>query len=99
MLGSRCGKPYSQTKDTTALSSGESEFYGIVKAATMGIGIESLIEDSGLHVEVQVNTDSSAGRSSSSRRGARHFRHVEVRELWVKKVRRGELSIIKVKGG
>ena len=35
MLGGHCVKTYSQTQETIALSSGESEFYGIVKAATM----------------------------------------------------------------
>ena len=57
------------------------------------------MEDLGLHVEVQVNTDSSAARSISSRRGAGRVRHVEVRELLEQgKVRTGELSTIKVKG-
>ena len=97
MLGSHCIKTYSQTQDTLSLSSGESEFYGIVKAATMGIGIKSLMGDLGLHVEVQGTTDPSAARSISSRRGAGRARHVEERELWVQEmVRRGELSIIKV---
>ncbi len=58
----------------------------------MGIGIKSL------EIEVQVNTDSSAARSISSRKGVGRVRRVEVRELWVQeKVRRGELSIIKVR--
>ena len=55
--------------------------------------------DLGMEVEVQVNTDSSAARSIASRKGAGRVRHDEVRELWVQeKVRRGELSIVKVKG-
>jgi hypothetical protein len=66
----------------------------------MGIGIKSLMEDLGLHVEVQVNTGSIAAQSISTRRGAGRARHVEVRELCVEeKVRRGELPIVKVKGG
>ena len=57
------------------------------------------MEDLGLHVEAQVNTDSSAARSISSRRGAGRVRHMDVRRVWIQeKVRRGELSIIKVKG-
>ncbi len=79
--------------------SGESEFYGIVKAATMGMGIKGLLEDLGLDVEIQVNTGSSAARSISSRKCAGRVRHVEIRELWVQeRVRREELSIIKVRG-
>ncbi len=34
-FGSHCIKTYSQTQETIALSSGESEFYGTVKAAAM----------------------------------------------------------------
>ena len=48
MLGSYCIKTYSQTQETIALSSGESEFYGIVKAATMGLGMKGLLEDIGI---------------------------------------------------
>ena len=61
---------------------GKCGFYGIVKAA-MGLGMKGLVEDLGVEVEVQVNTDSSAAKSISSRRGAGRVRHVEVRELWV----------------
>ncbi len=70
MLVSHCIKTHSQTQDTRASSSGESEFYGVIKQANMGIGIKSLKEDLGLHMKVQVNTDSSAARSISSRGGA-----------------------------
>ena len=63
MFDSHCLKTYSQTLETIAVSSGESEFYGIAKAATMGIGIKSMFKDLGLEVEVQVNTDPSTARS------------------------------------
>ncbi len=43
MLGSRCLETHSQKQETIALSSGDSEFYGIVKAATVGIGIKSSV--------------------------------------------------------
>ena len=45
MFGSHCIKTYSQTQETIALSSGESEFYGIVKAAAMGLGMKGLMVD------------------------------------------------------
>ena len=44
MFGSYCLKTYSQTQETIASSS---EFYGIVKGATMGIDINSVLKDSG----------------------------------------------------
>ncbi len=52
-----------------------------------------------MEIEAQVNTDSSAAKSISSRRVAGRVRHVEVQELRVQeKVRRGELSIMEVTG-
>ena len=99
MFGSHCLKTYSQTQETMALSSGETEFYGIVKAAAMGLGMRGLMEDLGMTVEIQVNTDSSAAKSITSRKGAGRVRHIEVRELWVQeRVARGESKIVKVKG-
>ena len=76
-------KPNSQTQETIALSSGESGFYGILKATTVGLGMRCLLDDLGIEVKVQANTDSSAAKSIASRRGAGRVRHIEVRELWV----------------
>jgi hypothetical protein len=99
MFGSHCIKTYSQTQETIAVSSGESEFYGIVKAAAMGLGMRGLMEDLGMTVEIHVNTDSSAAKSITSRKGAGRVRHIEVRELWVQeRVAKGELKIVKVRG-
>ena len=81
------------------MSSGESEFYWIAKAAAMGLGTKGLMEDSGVGVEAQVNTDSSAAKSITARRGAGRVRRIEVRELWGQDlVAKGELKIVKVKG-
>ena len=99
IFGNHCIKTYSQTQETIALSPGESDFYGIAKAAAMGLGMKGMMEDPGVGVEVQVNTDSSAAKSITSRKGAGRVRHIEVRELWVQeRVARGELKIVRVKG-
>ncbi len=98
MFGRHCVKKNSLTQETIALLSGESEFHGIVKAAAMGLGMKGLLEDLGVEVEVQVNTDSSAAKSRTARKGAGRVRHIEVRELWVQdRVAKGELKIVKVK--
>ncbi len=47
MFGSDCLKTCSQRQETIVLSSGESECYGIVKAATLGIGIKSMFRELG----------------------------------------------------
>jgi hypothetical protein len=54
MFGNHCTKTYSQTQETVAFSAGESEFYGVVKAATMGLGMKGFTEDLGVEVGVQV---------------------------------------------
>ncbi len=43
MFGSHCIKTHSQTQETIAFLSGESEFYGIAKAAAMGLGTKGLM--------------------------------------------------------
>ncbi len=52
MLGRNCVKTYSYREKTKALSSGVSEFYGVVQAATMGLGMKGLLSDIGVTVEV-----------------------------------------------
>ncbi len=99
MFGSHCINTYSQKQETTALSSGEWEFYGIAKAAAVGLGRRGLMEDPGVGVEAQVNTDSSAAKRMTARRGAVRVRRIDVREPRVQdRAATGELEIVKVKG-
>ncbi len=83
VFGNHCVKTYSHTQEMIALSSGESEFYGIVKAAAIGLGMKGLLEDLGVGAGVQVNTDSCAAKSILARRGAGRVRYIEVRDLLV----------------
>ncbi len=46
-FGNHCIKTYSQTQGTVALPVAESEFFGIAKAATMGLGMKGLMEGLG----------------------------------------------------
>ncbi len=65
----------------------------------MGLGMRGMMEDLGFGVEAQINTNSSAARSTTAKRGAGRARNAEVRELWAQnRVAKGELSIAKVKG-
>ncbi len=95
MFGSHCLRTHSQTQETVALSSGESELHGIAKAA-IGIGIKSLFGNFGLEMDVQVIADLSGARSVASRRGAGRVRLVEICELWAQdKSPKGALSMIR----
>ena len=68
-LGTHCVKHSSNLQSTIALSSGESEFYGLVKAGATGLGLRSLLEDWGIETHVRLRTDSSAAKATTSRLG------------------------------
>ena len=60
MLGLHILKTYSSTQPTISLSSGEAEFYGVVKGSGAALGQQSLFADLGIALQVRVWTDSSA---------------------------------------
>ena len=60
LLGSYILKTWSSTQPTISLSSGEAEFYGVVRASGAALGQQSLFRDLGVGLEVCVWTDSSA---------------------------------------
>ena len=47
-LGSHTTKAWSATQASLALSSGEAEYYGVVRAAGIGLGLQSLLGDGGV---------------------------------------------------
>lgn len=97
MHGSHCIKHSSNIQSTISLSSGESEFYAIVKAAGTGLSIQALLSDWGLTTSLVLRSDSSAARGTTQRQGLGSTRHVETRYLWVQeKVQRKALELEKV---
>ena len=48
-IGDHVIKTWSFTQATIALSSGEAEYYGMVKGASMALGIQSMLEDLGMN--------------------------------------------------
>ena len=92
-------KSWCSTQAIVALSSGEAEYYGIVKGASVGIGLRSMLRDFGLEVSIRVNTDASAAKGMANRKGLGKVRHIEVNQLWIQdRVSRGDLAISKVNG-
>ena len=76
MLGSHVLKTWSSTQPTVSLSSGEAEFYGVVKAAGLALGIQSLLKDLGHTIPVRVWTDSAAAIGICGRQGLGKLRHI-----------------------
>ena len=99
MFGNHIIKSWSTTQTTIALSSGEAEYYGMVKGASIALGIQSMMSDLGITVGIRLRTDASAAKGIASRRGLGKVRHIEVNQLWLQeKVNNGTIQVMKVKG-
>ena len=96
-IGSHLIKSWSSTQDVVALSSGEAEYYGIVKGASQGFGVRGMMGDLGIRLSVTLNTDATAARGIALRKGLGKVRHIEVNQLWVQdRVAVGELLVSKI---
>ena len=92
-------KTWPSTQPTVSLSSGEAEFYGVVKAAGLVLGQQAVLRDLGYELPVRVWTDSSAAMGICARQGLGKLRHIATHTLWVQeKVRSGAIELRKVRG-
>ena len=99
MMGSHMVKGWSNTQSVIALSSGEAEYYGVVRGTSSGMGLRSLMKDLDVDFRIRVRTDSSAALGVSRRRGLGKLRHVELSQLWLQeRVSAGDVQVMKVKG-
>ena len=97
MFGEHLIKSWATTQGVIALSSGEAEYYSIVKGGSIALGIRNIMTDMGVESKIKIKTDASAAKGIASRRGAGKIRHIEVSQLWIQdKVAKGEIEIIKV---
>ena len=99
MHGRHTLKTWSSTQPSVTLSSGEAEFYGVVRASGAALGHKSLMEDLGSTVNVRVWTDSTAAMGIGARSGLGKLRHLETHCLWVQeKIRAKAFELRKVRG-
>jgi hypothetical protein len=63
-------KSWATTQGVIALSSGEAEYYGIVKGTSVALGLRNMLDDLGMKVKIRGKTDASAAKGIASRRGA-----------------------------
>jgi len=99
MLGKHTIKHWSSTQPSVSLSSGEAEFYGLVRGSGQGLGYQALLRDLGLDMPLRLWTDSSAAIGICSRQGLGKLRHIDTHTLWVQQaVRSKRLEIKKVLG-
>ena len=92
-------KNWSVTQPTIALSSGESELWGICRGASIALGLQSLAKDLGFHLKVNILTDATAAIGICRRRGLGKIRHLHVSDLWVQdRLKTGDFTLTKVAG-
>ena len=97
MWGKHIIKSWSSTQSVIALSSGEAEYYGMVKGGSVGLGIQSVLRDFEVEVKLTLKSDASAAIAIASRRGLGKVRHIEVCQLWLQeKVRSEAIKVVKV---
>ena len=99
MLGQHCVKTWSSTQAIIALSSGEAEFYGVVKAGSVGLGLRAMLRDMNVSMGLRVHTDAEAAKGIASRTGLGKTRHIAVHFLWIQeRLRDGSFELRKVRG-
>ena len=89
----------STSQNVVALSSGESEYHGLVETSSRALGLQALARDFGVELSVTVHVDSTACKGVASRRGVGKIRHLHVQVLWVQAaVQEKKINIMKVAG-
>ena len=99
-MGHHLIKTWSSTQTLVSLSSGEAEFYALVKGVCEGLGIVGLNQDlGGARLRVVLSTDSSVAKGIACRRGCGRVKHLETRTLWIQDhTNKGHVKVLKVHG-
>jgi len=81
-----------------ALSSGEAEFYPIVKAGAQAIQSQGTLKTFGMgDVRIRIHSDSSAARGIVQRQGPGKLRHLDIKDLWIQDfIREKKAEIVKI---
>ena len=82
-----------------AVSSGEAEYYGVVKGMCEALGIKGIAKDMGLDLSITLCTDSSAAKRIATRKRLGKVRHLETQTLRVQeKIDEGKVAVKKIGG-
>ena len=77
-LKANCG-----TQSVIALSSGEAEYYAMVRTSSAALGLKALLNDLGHSTKITLLTDAAAAKGISQRTGLGKVRHLETSQLWL----------------
>ena len=96
-VGDHPVKSWASTQPIIALSVGEAELYATNKAAAQALGLQSLLEDLGVRLDVRLFTDSSTTKAIITRTGLGKLRHIDTNELWLQeRIKNTEITQIKI---
>ena len=70
-------KAWRKTQSTVALSSAESEVFGIMRAFCQALGAQSFLGDIGHEAVVRVQVDAAAAKSTDEGKGLSKVRHLD----------------------
>jgi len=92
-------KAWSITQGVVALSSGEAQYFAMVKAGSQCLGIKAMLSDFGLRSRIKLITDASVAQGIAARRGLGQVKHIEVNQLWLQdRGNKGEIVVEKTGG-
>ncbi|CAE7561590.1 unnamed protein product [Symbiodinium natans] len=96
-FGSSPLRSFSSNQAVIALSTGESEFYGMLKGCSQAMGLRSLFADIGVEVGIRLCTDSSAGKALAEKKGLGRAKHLETQYLWLQdRVANKDVKVFKI---
>jgi hypothetical protein len=91
---------YSRTQSVIALSSGEAELLSLTMGAQEGKGLQALLAELGLKLQLRCHSDSTAALGTAGRRGLGRVKHLELRTLWIQsEVSQKKLLLQKISTG
>ena len=83
LLGRHCVKAWSKTQAVIAKSSAESELYSVIKGSCEGLGMQTLMDDLGVTIDINLHLDATAAKGILERSGLSKVRHIDVNHLWL----------------
>ena len=71
----------------------------MVRGASIGIGLQSMVGELGENRELRIHCDSSAALGVAQRKGLGQMRHIDIALLWLQEhVECGKIRLAKIKG-
>ena len=85
------------TQAVQALSTGEAEFYAVLKGTVEALALTAMCEELGFALRPpRVGSDSTAAKGACTRHGLGKLKHLDLKPLWIQEaVRAGRVVLVK----